>query len=168
MTEIRKRIAALTIAASMLIGTTGCSQNSIWRSIDALNKATYEGDINLEGLDYLYIIEIKDLKGNKDLYLTKRDSLKNILGGYKYKILGTSILLTQSDDANVYTSDLGEVINVIPFKQFWAVYYNEVTQSDEIVYWYSAQEIIDIYELVKKDYDKLMTNENVKKLELKK
>ena len=167
MIEMKKRIAALSVAATLLVGTTGCSYNSIERIIDSQNNATYEGDIDLEGIDHLYIIEIKDLNDNKKLYLANRNSFENFKGGYKYKILGTSLLLAQSDNVNVYTSDLGEVINVVPFKQFWATYHNEVKQNDEITRYYSAQEIIDIFEFVKRDYDKLLKNEKVKKLELK-
>jgi len=168
MTERKKKILSLLVSTSLMLGTTGCSEIDIERNIDSNKVATYEGNINLDSMNYLYVIEIKDLNENKELYLTHCKGLEKLTGGYKYKILGTSIILAESDNMNAYTSELGEVINVIPFKQFWATYLNEVRKSNEITNYYSAQEIFDIFELVKTNYDELIKNDKVKKLELKK
>ena len=161
MAEIRKRIAALSLATSMLIGTTGCSSNTIKKTIDKSGVETYSGEITLSSIDNLYIIEIKNLSDETQLYLTREAlEVKGDFSSYnEYIILGTNIELTH--ELKGYNCDYGEVINVVPLKQFISSYV-------ELKETYTAEEIVNIFESIKDDYNNLITKEDVKKLELKK
>lgn len=166
MTDLKRRIAALSLVASLLISTTGCNKNSIERKIDNENKITYTGEVNLKGINNLYIVVLRDINNERKFYLTKRsvDHLFNDCD-YEYLFLGTKDELT--DEFSEYKTSYGTVENIIPFSQFLPIYTTNLTNNDEIKDKYSAQDILDIFDCIKKDYDELIKNVNVKKLELK-
>lgn len=166
MTDLKKRIAALSLAASLLISATGCSNNSIKRKLDNNNKITYSGEANLKGINNLYIVVLTDINNERMFYLTER-SIDNFFNGfeYEYLLLGTSDELT--DQFCGYTTSYGKVENIIPFSQFLPVYARNLINNDEFKDKYSAEDILSIFECIKEDYEDLIQNENVKKLELK-
>ena len=156
MKNRKNKIAALTLAASMLLSATGCTP--IKRTISNENKIVYSGSVNSEDLENLYVVEINDLKKEKQLYLTKKIQLLG--GSYRFNLLGTeTIILELTKEKEIITS-YGKIENIISFSQFIATY-------GEIKEYYNAEEIINIFEAAKKDYEELMKNDNVKKLELK-
>ena len=156
MKNRKNKIVALTLAASMLLSATGCTP--IKRTISNENKIVYSGSVNSEDLENLYIVEINDLKKEKQLYLTTKIQLFG--GGYRFNLLGTeTIILELTKEKEIITS-YGKIENIISFSQF-------VTLYSEIKEKYSAEEILGIFECVKEDYDELIDKEEVKKLELK-
>jgi len=157
MTERKKKLLSLLVSSFVIFNLTGCS--TISRRNNAVNEIVYSGSISLDAVKNLYIVEISDLKNEKKLYLTKRVNLFG--GGSKFNLLGTeNIILELSGEKEIITN-YGEVKNIFSFPQFVTTY-TEFKQS------YEANEIIEIFECVKKDYDELIKNDKVKKLELKK
>ena len=158
MKENRKRLFSLLTATTILLSTTGC--NSIEKNEDENNNVTYSGKISLDGLDRLHIVEIKNLKGENKLYLTEKYRLYSRYSPsyYYFEIFGTDIELT--NDSNGYECDYGNVLHIIPYEQF-------ITSYIELKDNYTAEEIINVFESIKKDYDELIKNDKVKKLELK-
>ena len=167
MTEIRKRIAALSVAASLLIGANGCSKNNIKRNIDENNNISYTGEVNLKGLNDLYIVEIVNVNKERKLYLTKR-SIDNFFDDFDYEYLLFGMKDELTDSYHDYTSNYGTVENIIPFNQFLSIYASKITNTGEFKEKYTAEEILDIFDYIKKDYEEIMKNDNVKKLNLKK
>ena len=161
MTEKKKKIAALTLATSMLISTIGCSKKEV-NSLNTNNSnLTQTNNIKLDNLDNYFIVELTNLNNEKLIYLTTKKVIVQVYTYPKieYKIINKDITIAQMLKSE-YTSEYGEIINIIPIKQFISIY-TELKES------YTEEEIYKVFESVKKDYDKLIKNEKVKKLKLK-
>lgn len=149
MNNIRKKIIALTLAGTMITSLTGCNK------LDAkLNETTkqYEltGKISKNSLkDSYYIVEIITIDDKSELYLGK---------GYYSSVIDdiyTKNELTIMDKG--FKSDYGYVnaiYDILPF----ITYYGEDKKE------YTAEEIVEIFELIKKDYSNIKNNDSIKKL----
>lgn len=157
MTERKKKILSLLVSSSILIGITGCMP--IRRTINDEDKIVYSGSINSEDVENLYVVEIIDLKNEKQLYLTRKVQLLG--GSYRFNLLGTETKILELNEEKEVITNYGEIKNIVSFNQF-------ITTFAEVKENYKAEEIIKIFESAKKDYDEIIKNEKVKKLELKK
>lgn len=156
MTERKKKIASLILASSLLISATGCTRSNIKQNIDENKNITYSGDIDYDKLKYLYIVEITNVVGERKLYLTIEEGGLNFV----FYALGTKNIVSKSVENSV--SSLGIVTNILEFQQFIPAYLESDVKDT-----YSAEEIIDVFQKVKDNYDEILENENIKKLRLK-
>ena len=161
MTERKKRILSLLVSSTILFSLTGCSKSVVNdNNNDSIN---YIEEIDLDNLGNYFIVEIKNLKDEKVLYCAKKDRIYSRWStvNSEFKLLDNDVIIAKEFLLNSYSSEYGEVTNVIPIKQFVSLY-------AELKEKYTEEEIIKVFESVKIDYDELMKNDNVKKLELKK
>ena len=157
----KKELLSLLLTGTLVISTSGCIKNTIKRRTDVNKEIVYVGEINDSGLEYLYIFEIEDISNNRELYLASYDGL------IKYYLLGTSSVIANKiktgENSLIITkeinSEYGKVINAYKFKQFIPLY----SQINDI---YTADDIIEVFNKVKEDYDVLINKQNIKKLEL--
>lgn len=148
MNNIKKRIIALTLTGAMLTSLTGCKTKDLNVK---LNEDTKEyqliGEISKEKLkNNYYIVEIVTIDDKSELYLGKGHPSTCINDIY------TNKELTQG-----YKSDYGYVkaiYDILPF----LTYYGEDKKE------YTADDIVEIFELIKKDYSNIKENESIKKL----
>ena len=169
MMERKKKLLSLLLTSSLVFSITGCNKNTEEIIIKKDNNITNNGKIDIRNLeryygnmDNFFIVVIKNLKNETELYLTNSEYINGV--SYRpsfeqYEIIGTNINITTS--LNNYESNYGKVLEILPFKQFIPLYC-------DIKDVYKAEEIVEIFESLKKDYNELIKNENVKKLELKK
>lgn len=161
MTERKKKILSLLVSASLLFGLTGCSKSVDSTKVNDSNT-NYIEEVDLNNLDKYFIVELKNLKDENVLFCVRREKIYGRWSAIdsEFKLLDNDVIIVKEFSLHSYSSEYGEIINIIPLKQF-------VTLYTELKEKYTEEEIKNIFESVKKDYDKLIKNEKVKKLELK-
>lgn len=161
MTERKKKILSLLISASILFSVTGCSKSVDKTKVNDSNT-NHSEEIDLNHLDKYFIVEIKNLKDENVLYYAKRDRIYRRWSAIdsEFKLLNNDVVIVKEFSLHSYSSEYGEIINIVPLKQFISLY-SELKEN------YTEEEIVSIFESVKTDYDKLIKNKNIKKLELK-
>lgn len=159
MTERKKKLISLILSTSFLFGLSGCGTKGIEKSVDENNNIVYSGELSLKDMNNIYVVEIINVNNERDLYLTIK-GVDNLFNGFQDQYICYGLNDEITDQCNNYVSSYGEVENIIPFNQFLPIY-SEVKKE------YTAEEIYGVFECIKKDYEELMKNDKVKKLELK-
>lgn len=148
-----KKIAALSIAGFMTASVSGCCEDTIKYKInEGTNQEKLVGVANLESIKFYYIIEMQNIDESTTLYLVKNNG--------SYKIIGTDIQIINSYNKS---STFGTFVQAIPLSYYIPCY-------SEVKNYYSAEELLEIFEKIKEDWpnynDKI--NDNVKILKMKK
>jgi len=161
VTERKKKILSLLVSVSILFGLTGCSKSVDKNKVNDGNTNYIEG-IDLNNLSNYFIVEIKNLKDENVLYYAKRERIYRRWSAIdsEFKLLKNDVVIVKEFSLHSYSSEYGEIINIVPLKQFISLY-TEIKEK------YTEEELNSVFESVKNDYDKLIVNDNVKKLELK-
>lgn len=145
MTERKKKIIALSIAASLMAGLSSCKKQELDLKIN--NETKQEELIGLlyeNDLDYCYIVETNELNIRK-LYFVfdKTRTETNIIDIVK--------MLCNTD---------AEIISILPFEYFVDLFGEEKNV-------YTTNDINMILHEIEKEYSDIKKDEEVKKLELK-
>lgn len=160
MKESLKNIIALGIAGSIMLSSSGCGNNKIkYEYNNETKQEQLVGTADLDEINNYYIVELKDLEGNTNLFLTYEKFLwlANSKHDERYRRLGTKNDIAIEN----YTSKYGEVLGIYPFTYF-------ITMYSDIKNNYTADEINEIFNKVKENYNTLKEKEEVIKLKLKK
>ena len=135
----RKKIIAILAALAITNSSCGVlNENLKLTTNETTKQEQLEGCLLYKDLKYCYIVESIDKNGYQSL----------------------NFVYDKHNDAKLY-ENLGEIVAIYPFKEFIEFYDREKTI-------YNPKDINDILNLINKDYNKIKTNKDIKKLTLKK
>ena len=161
MNKITTKIAALTLISTMI---ASCGINK--ENIEIKQKNNKESKLleKVTSINNIYIVEIKDIQDNSKIYLAKHYTISSQNTNYEeFRLLNNdNIRIASNRNSNQFISNYGEYVKNIRINKFLSYYDIDIKE------FYSTEEIFDIFEKIKQDYDKFplekFDNVNQKKL----
>lgn len=165
----KNKIAALTLAATMLTSASGCGNSNKlkYQYNEETKQYEYLGEITYDELRKVYVVELKDASDTSKIVIGKKQT--TVAGDDKesvYYKLGTDVYFLEIGNYSIYEG-CKKVGTKTTIECSGGTYKSESRITDYMLYYdipikdkYSGKEILDLTQKIYSDYKLFETDEN--------